>query len=78
VTIDPDVLRDLSAARRTNLSATVNDALRLTVALDRQRAAVAQYEREHGEIRDEELAPFLELALRAQARAAVKGARAAS
>lgn len=78
VTIEPDVLRALSAARKINLSATVNDALRLTVALDRQRAAVAEYERQQGEIAEEELAPFLAVAIRGRARSVARRARAAS
>lgn len=66
VTIDPEVLDALSSERKKNLSATVNASLLYTAALDGQRQMVAEWEREDGPFTDEQLAPYLELAIRAQ------------
>jgi len=67
VTIEPDVLAALSVERRQNLSATVNVGLRYMAALDDQRRMVAEWEAEDGAFTPEELAPYLEAAIRAQA-----------
>jgi len=66
VTIEPSVLERLSRQRRANLSATVNESLRLLAALDAQRSLVEEWEAEHGAFTDEELRPFLETVLRAE------------
>jgi len=66
VTIDPQVLAELSPERRANLSAAVNDALRLLAALEAQQSLVAEWEAEHGPFTEEELAPYIEAAVRAQ------------
>ena len=72
VTIDPEVLESLSAERRTNLSAAVNAGLRYMAALDDQRRIVAEWELEDGTFTPEELAPYLEVAIRAQAEHAAR------
>lgn len=69
VAIEPDLLRRLSAVRKRNFSRTVNESLRLRAALDQQAALVADYESKHGAISDEELRPYLEAVIRAQATA---------
>jgi hypothetical protein len=66
VTIDPAVLERLSRQRRANLSATVNESLRLLAALDAQRSLVEEWEAEHGAFSEEELRPYLEAVLRAE------------
>lgn len=66
VSLDPQVVAALSAARRTNLSAAVNEGLRVLAALDTQRTLVAEWEREHGAFTDRELAPYLEVVTQAQ------------
>src|SRR5437879_929224 len=66
VTIDPEVLASLVPERKANLSATVNESLQLLAALDAQQALVEGWEAEHGQFTDDELAPFLEAATRAQ------------
>jgi len=71
VTIDPEVLAELSVERRKNLSATVNDALRLLAALEAQQQLVAEWEEEHGPFTEEELAPYIQAALSAQAERAM-------
>ena len=67
VTIEPEVLEALSPERRDNLSATVNTGLRYMAALDDQRRMVAEWELEDGQFTPEDLAPYLEAAIRAQA-----------
>ncbi|TMD98419.1 MAG: hypothetical protein E6I76_04425 [Chloroflexi bacterium] len=68
VTIDPEVLAELSPERRANLSAAVNDALRLLAAFDAQQRLVDEWEAEQGRpFTPEELAPYIEAAVRAQA-----------
>jgi hypothetical protein len=67
VTIEPDVLAALSPERLANLSATVNDGLRYMAALDEQRQMVAEWEAEGGPFTPEDLAPYLEAGIRAQA-----------
>ena len=47
VTVDARVLEDLNSERRANLSATVNEGLRLLAALDAQQEAVDAFESEH-------------------------------
>jgi hypothetical protein len=66
VTIEPEVLERLNADRLDNLSAAVNESLRLLAALDSQQALVDTWEAEHGPFTDEELRPYLEVAIRAQ------------
>jgi len=66
VTIDPELLERLGPERTRNLSATVNESLRLLAALDSQQALVEGWEAEHGPFDEEELRPFLEAAMRAQ------------
>ena len=66
VSIDPKVVEALSVARRRNLSAAVNEGLRVLAALDAQQHLVDQWEAEHGPFSEEELAPHLEVVLRAQ------------
>jgi hypothetical protein len=66
VTIDRELLDRLGAERTRNLSATVNESLRLLAALDAQQALVDEWEVEHGPFTEKELRPFLETALRAQ------------
>jgi hypothetical protein len=67
VTIEPEVIERLSSDRLDNLSATVNDGLRLLAVLDAQQALVDAWEVEHGPFTEEELRPYLEAAIRAQA-----------
>jgi hypothetical protein len=67
VTIEPEVLEALSPERLDNLSATVNTGLRYMAALDDQRRMVAEWEAEDGPFTSQELAPYLEAAIRAQA-----------
>ena len=67
VTIEPEVLEALAPERRENLSATVNASLRYIAALDEQRRMVTDWEAEDGVFTADELAPYLEVALRAQA-----------
>jgi hypothetical protein len=66
VTIDRELLDRLGAERTRNLSATVNESLRLLAALDAQQALVDEWEAENGPFTEEELRPFLETAMRAQ------------
>ena len=66
VTIDRELLDRLGAERTRNLSATVNESLRLLAALDAQQALVDEWEAEHGLFSEDELRPFLETAMRAQ------------
>jgi hypothetical protein len=66
VTIDPDLLNRLGPERLRNLSATVNESLRLLAALDAQQALVEEWEAEHGQFSEEDLRPFLEAAMQAQ------------
>lgn len=66
VTIDRELLDLLGVERTRNLSATVNESLRLLAALDAQQALVDDWEADHGPFSEEELRPFLETAMRAQ------------
>ena len=66
VTIDQQLLDRLGVERTRNLSATVNESLRLLAALDAQQALVDEWEEENGPFSEEELRPFLETAMRAQ------------
>jgi hypothetical protein len=50
VTVDAQVLEELSSERRANLSASVNAGLHLLAALDAQQEAVDLFEAEHGAI----------------------------
>ena len=69
VSIDVDILDSLGPDRTLNLSATVNESLRLVAALDRQRSLVEAWEREQGRaFTDDELMPYTELILGAEAR----------
>jgi post-segregation antitoxin (ccd killing protein) len=69
VTIDADILDSLGPDRTVNLSATVNESLRLVAALDLQRSLVESWEKEQGRaFSDEELRPYMELVLNAEAR----------
>ena len=77
VTIDPEVIERLSPDRLDNLSATVNEGLRYLAALDVQRALVDGWEAEHGPFTEEELRPYLEAAIRAQAESAFRSLRRA-
>jgi hypothetical protein len=62
VTIDADVLASLAPSRKANLSATVNESLRLVAGLDRERRLVEEWEAERGRpFADDELRPYLEL-----------------
>ena len=67
VTIDSEVLAELSPERRRNLSATVNETLRLLAAFDAQQRLVDEWEAEYGAFTGEELRPYLDAAIRAQA-----------
>lgn len=75
VTIEPEVLAALSPERLSNLSATVNVGLRYMAALDEQRRMVAEWEAEDGPFTPDELAPYLEAGLRAQAEHMARAAR---
>jgi hypothetical protein len=66
VTIDRELLDRLGVERTRNLSATVNESLRLLAALDAQQALVDEWETDHGPFSEEDLRPFLETAMRAQ------------
>jgi hypothetical protein len=66
VTVDRELLDRLGPERTRNLSATVNEGLRLLAALDAQQALVDEWEAENGPFDEEELRPFLETAMRAQ------------
>jgi len=66
VTIDRELLDRLGVERTRNLSATVNESLRLLAALDAQQALVDEWEADHGPFSEGELRPFLETAMRAQ------------
>ncbi|HKX03551.1 MAG TPA: hypothetical protein VJX71_13730 [Methylomirabilota bacterium] len=66
VTIDRELLDRLGVERTRNLSATVNESLRLLAALDAQQALVDEWEADHGQFSEEDLRPFLETAMRAQ------------
>ncbi len=66
VTIDQELLDRLGSERTRNLSATVNESLRMLAALDAQQGLVDEWEAEHGPFSEEELRPFLEAAMRAQ------------
>ncbi len=76
VTIEPAVLERLTKQRKANLSATVNESLRLLAALDAQRSLVEEWEAEHGAFTDDDLRPFLESVLKAETEAEL--ARSAS
>ncbi len=79
VTIDADVLSALEPARTENLSATVNESLRLVAALDKERRLVESWEAEQGQpFTDEELRPFIELILTAEVRNAARARSSAS
>lgn len=67
VTVDAEVLEKLSAARRSNLSAAVNEGLHLLAALDAQQEAVDLFEAEHQPIEAKELEPYLRAVTRAHA-----------
>lgn len=66
VTVDRELLDRLGPERKRNLSATVNESLRLLTALDAQQALVDEWEAQNGPFDEEELRPFLETAMRAQ------------
>lgn len=66
VTVDRELLDRLEPERKRNLSATVNESLRLLTALDAQQALVDEWEAQNGPFDEEELRPFLETAMRAQ------------
>jgi hypothetical protein len=66
VTVDRELLDRLGPERTRNFSATVNEGLRLLAALDAQQALVDEWEAENGPFDEEELRPFLEVAMRAQ------------
>jgi len=66
VTIDRELLDRLGVERTRNLSATVNESLRLLAALDAQQALVDEWEADHGPFSEAELRPFLETVMRAQ------------
>jgi hypothetical protein len=66
VTVDRELLDRLGPERTRNLSATVNEGLRLLAALDAQQALVDEWEAENGPFDEEDLRPFLEAAMRAQ------------
>jgi hypothetical protein len=69
VTIDSDVLSSLAPERTKNLSATVNESLRLVAALDKERHLVETWEAEQGRpFTDDELQPYVELILMAEVR----------
>ena len=73
VTIDADVLSSLAPSRTENLSATVNESLRLVAGLDRERQLVASWEDERGRpFSEAELRPFIELILAAELRNRVR------
>jgi hypothetical protein len=73
VTIDSEVLASLAPERTENLSATVNESLRLVAALDKDRRLVESWEAEQGRpFTDEELRPYIELILTAEVRNAVR------
>jgi len=73
VTIDPDVLSSLGPERTENLSATVNESLRLVAALDKERRLVESWEAEQGRpFTDAELRPYIELILTAEVRNAAR------
>ena len=73
VTIDSDVLSSLAPERTENLSATVNESLRLVAALDKERRLVESWEAEQGRpFTDEELRPYIELILTAEVRNAAR------
>ena len=77
VTIDADVLSSLAPERTENLSATVNESLRLVAALDKERRLVESWEAEQGRpFTDDELRPYVELILMAEVRNAVRAGRA--
>ncbi len=75
VTIEPAVLDRLTKQRRANLSATVNQSLRLLAALDAQQSLVEEWEAEHGAFTDDELRPFLETVLKAETSAELARSR---
>jgi hypothetical protein len=73
VTIDADVLSGLDPERTENLSATVNESLRLLAALDKERRLVESWEAEQGRpFSEDELRPYVELILGAEVRNAVR------
>ncbi len=79
VTIDADVLSALDPERTENLSATVNESLRLVAALDKERHLVESWEAEQGRpFTDEELRPYIELILTAEVRNAARARSNAS
>src|SRR5258708_17033901 len=79
VTIDADVLSALDPERTENLSATVNESLRLIAALDKERRLVESWEAEQGRpFTDEELRPYVELILTAEVRNALRARTSAA
>jgi hypothetical protein len=79
VTIDADVLSSLAPERTQNLSATVNESLRLVAALDKERQLVESWEAEQGHpFTEEELRPYVELILMAEVRNAVRAGKDAA
>jgi len=79
VTIDADVLSSLAPERTENLSATVNESLRLVAALDKERRLVESWEAEQGHpFTEEELRPYVELILMAEVHNAVRVGRDAA
>lgn len=76
VTIDAEVLSALAPERTQNLSATVNESLKLVAALDKERRLVESWEAEQGRpFTDEELRPYVELILMAEVRNASRISR---
>jgi hypothetical protein len=69
------VLERLTSDRLDNLSATVNEGLRLLAALDAQQALVDAWEAEHRPFTEDELRPYLEAAIRTQADNALRALR---
>ncbi|MGH7722119.1 MAG: hypothetical protein ACRENL_04695 [Candidatus Dormibacteria bacterium] len=79
VTIDADVLASLAADRTANLSATVNESLKLVAGLDRERRLVEAWEAERGRpFTENELRPYVDVILAAELRNRVRVAREAA
>jgi hypothetical protein len=66
VTIDRELFDRLGPERTRNLSATVNEGLRLLAALDAQQDLVGEWEAENCQFDEADLRSFLETAMRAQ------------
>ncbi|MBV9313381.1 MAG: hypothetical protein JO100_06440 [Pseudonocardia sp.] len=67
ITVDPDVHRriiEAAAADGVSVSAWMTDAARRTLKIREGLAAVAEWEREHGQFTDEELVAARERAAR--------------